>query len=113
MAVLLAGVGTGGAAIAAIHLVDAQRAGFDRTLAARRMRLLAGGDFVHERARLVRAGHPAIAAADADMLVDQHDAIGALERGTGPHDVHARRGLAVQGHGRQGAYGAALLVPWR
>src|SRR4030066_1190990 len=56
MAFLLAGVGTGGAAIAAIHLVDAQRAGFDRTLATRRMRLLAGGDFVHERSRLVRAG---------------------------------------------------------
>ena len=70
---------------------DAQRAAFDRALAARRIRLLILQRLVHEGSRLVGAGHHAVAAADADVLVDEHDAVGALERGAGRADVHAGR----------------------
>ena len=54
-----------------------------------------------KRARLVRAGHHAIAAADADVPVDQHDAVGALERSAGGADVDAGRMLAMLAHHRQ------------
>src|SRR3989344_4761151 len=90
VAILVAGLDAGRDA-AFVHAVHAQGTGLDRALAARRVRFLAGGFFVHERPRLVGAGHHAVAAADADMLVYQHDAVGALERGARGADVHARR----------------------
>ena len=72
-----------------------------RALAARHVGLLVVERLVHERARLVRAGHHAIAAADADVLVHQHDAVGALERGAGRADVDAGRLRAVLAHHRR------------
>ena len=64
-----------------------------------------------KRARLVGAGHHAVAAADAAVAVDQHDAVGALERGAGRADVDAGRLGAVLAHHRQrgGAAGLDLL----
>ena len=44
---------------------------------------------MHERAGLVGAGHHAITAADADMLVHQHDTIGAFKGSAGRAHVHA------------------------
>ena len=76
---------------AGIDARRAQRAALDRALAARRVRLLVVDRLVHERARLVGAGHHAVAAADADVPVDQHDAVGPLERGAGRADVDAGR----------------------
>ena len=63
-----------------------------------------------EGARAVRAGHDAVAAADAGVLVDQHDAVVALERGAGRAHVHARRVLAVLAHERQRLRVAGALV---
>src|SRR5690606_4703813 len=53
-------------------------------------------------ARAVRAGPAAQLAADALVLVDQHDAVlGALVAGAGGADRHAGRGLAVQARARE------------
>src|SRR3972149_5050333 len=55
-----------------------------------------------EVARLVGAGLHAVAAADADLAVDVHDAVGALERGARGAHRRARRGLAVHAeHGQE------------
>jgi len=85
----------------AVDAMDAKRAGFDRTLAARRHRQLVAQRFVDERARLVGAGHHAIAATDAGMLVDQHDAVGALERRARGADIDTGRSGAMLAHHRQ------------
>ena len=69
----------------------AQRAALDRAFAARRVRLLVLQRLMHEGPRLVRAGHHAVAAADADVAVHQHDAVRAFERSAGRADIHARR----------------------
>src|SRR5512141_138149 len=77
-----AGLNAGGLLIA-IDAVHAQRTALGAALAARHVRILPGDIVEHDRSRLVGAGHDAIAAADADVPVDQHDAVGALERGAG------------------------------
>ena len=74
----------------------------DAALAARHVRLLVGDGLVHEGARLVGAGHHAVAAADAGVAVDQHDAVGALERRAGRAHVDAGRLGAVLAHHRRG-----------
>ncbi len=106
-----AGLGAGGVLLTLVDAVHAQRAALDAALAARHVGLLFGQRFVHERARLVRAGHHAVAAADAGVAVDHHDAVGALERRAGRADVDARRLGAVLAHHRQrrGALGLDLL----
>ena len=83
---------------------------FHAALAARHVRLLVDDRLVHERARLVRARHHAVAAADAAVPVHQHDAVGALERRTGGADVDAGRVGAVLAHHRRGP---ASLPPRR
>ena len=107
------GLGAGldaGGLLVAIDAVHAQGAALDAALAARHVRILVGEFLVHERARLVRAGHDAIAAADADMPVDQHDAVGALERRAGGADVDAGRFGAVLAHHRHRMRAAAAQV---
>ncbi len=82
---------------------------FDAALAARHVRLLVRDRLVDERARAVRAGHHAVAAADARVPVDQHDAVGALERRAGRADVDAGRLGAVLAHHRQRAHASAQV----
>ncbi len=96
----LAGFDAGRCA-ALVDAVHAQRAAFDAALAARHLGLLVGERLVHEGACLVRAGHHAIAAADATVAVDQHDAVGALEGRAGRAHVDAGRLGAVLAHHRQ------------
>jgi pyruvate/2-oxoglutarate dehydrogenase complex dihydrolipoamide acyltransferase (E2) component len=91
-----------------VDAVHAQGAALDAALAARHVGLLVGERLVHEGARLVRAGHHAVAAADAGVAVDQHDAVGALERGAGGADVDARRLGAVLAHHRHRMRAAGL-----
>src|SRR5688572_2576433 len=79
-----------------VDAVDAQRA------------FLHHADVFVELAGAVRAGPGAQLAADAEGLVDQHDAVlGALEGGAGRAHRHARRLLAMQARFRE-MHGAAV-----
>src|SRR4030065_1743332 len=51
-----------------VDTMHAQRAAFDRAFAARHVGKLVSQGLMHERPCLVRAGHHAIAAADAEKL---------------------------------------------
>src|SRR3990172_7892313 len=104
-----AGIDAGGLLVA-VDGVEAQRGGVDEALAAWHVRVLRGDLLEHDRARLVWAGHHAIAAADADVAVDQHDAVGAFERGAGGADVDAGRVLAMLAHHRRRMHAAAAHV---
>src|SRR5450759_864092 len=80
---IVPGLGAGldaGGLPAVIDAVHAQRAALGAAIAARHIRVLVGDFLKYDRARFVGARHHAIAAADADVPVDQHDAVGALER---------------------------------
>jgi len=78
-----------------INTVYAQRAGFNRSLAAWRPRFLIVQILVDETARLVGAGHHAVTTSDADVLVNQYDTVGAAEGGAGRTYVHTRGGFAM------------------
>ncbi len=104
---------------AVVDAVDAERAfGCDR--AARivmALRLVRHRAVVGERgarglvARLIRAGHGAIRAADAEIVVDRDDAVGALFRRRRRADVHARRVVAVlAADGDEGALDVGVLA---
>ena len=95
------GIGTGGGIRPVVAAADAQVAALHTTLAARDPGQLVVHHLMDEAARLVGAGHHAVAAADAGMPVHHHDAVGALERGPGRADVHTGRVLAVLAHQRQ------------
>src|SRR5258708_220301 len=74
--------------------------------------LLHHADVVVVLAGAVRARPRAQLAADAQILVDQHDAIlGALVRGAGRAHRDARRLGAVQARSRE-VHGAATPGPW-
>ena len=94
--------------LALVDAVHAQRAALDAALAARHVGLLVDDLLVHERARLVWAGHHAVTAADAAVAVHQHDAVGALERRAGGADVDAGRLGAVLAHHRHRGRAAGL-----
>src|SRR5690606_36332375 len=100
-----------GRLLAAVDAMHAHRAALDAALAARHVGLLLGERLVHEAARLVRAGYDAVAAADAGVPVDQHDAVGALERRSGGADVDAGRVGAVLAHHRRARRAARIAVP--
>src|SRR5690606_1871867 len=100
-----------GRLLAAVDAMHAHRAALDAALAARHVGLLLGERLVHEAARLVRAGYDAVAAADAGVPVDQHDAVGALERRSGGADVDAGRIGAVLAHHRRARRAARIAVP--
>ena len=57
---------------------------------------------MHEGARLVRAGHDAITAANADMFVHQHNAVSTFERGAGRAHIDTGRFGTVLAHHGQG-----------
>ena len=63
---------------AVIHTLDAHGATFDGAFAAWGIDVLIPEIFMHEGTGLVWAGHHAIPAADTDVLVNQHNAIGAF-----------------------------------
>ena len=65
--------------LAVVSAIDAEGTTLNRAFAARGVRFLVDGLFSDERACLVGAGHHAIPATDAQVLVDQHDAIHATE----------------------------------
>jgi hypothetical protein len=95
---------------ALVEPMRAEIAALDAALAPRRAGQLLLHLLVDEGARLVRAGHDAVAAADAGVPVHHHDAVGAFERGAGGADVDARRVLAVLTHQRQVGHVAADVV---
>src|SRR5690554_2635454 len=63
--------------------------------------LVGGLGLVVDEARVVRAGLHAVAAAHAAFVVDQHDAVGALEGRLHRADRHTRRLVAVVAQARQ------------
>src|SRR5512140_1456220 len=100
---IVSGLGAGldaGWLLVAIDAVHAQRAALGAAIAAGHVGILVANSLKHDRTRLVGAGHHAIAAADADMPVDQHDTVGALERSAGGADVDAGRLFAMLAHYR-------------
>ena len=93
-----------------VDAARAQRAAFHGAFPAGRIRLLILQRLMHEGPRLVGAGHHAVAAADADMAVHQHDAVRALERSAGGADIDARRVRAVLAHDGNGEARAGSRV---
>ncbi len=84
-----------------IHAMYAEGAALYGAFAARRVRLLATERLVDERTGVEGTRHHAVATADADVLVDEHDAVVAAKRRAGRAHVHARRALAVLTQQRQ------------
>ena len=103
----------GSPSVSRVDAMNAEVARFDRALAPRRPGPRVLDPLVHEGARLERARHHAVAAADAGVLVHQHDAVRALERGAGGADVDAGRVRAVLAHQRQGADPAGRAITQR
>ena len=66
--------------------------------------------FMHERTCLVWAGHDAVATADTDMLVDQHNAVIPSEGGAGRADIDTGRMLTMLAEHWQGGLMAGLFV---
>jgi hypothetical protein len=90
-----------GRILVAVDTLNAERTGLDASLAARHFRILVGQRLMHEGTRLVRTGHHAVTTADADVPVDQDDAVGALHRSAGRADIDAGRIFAMLAEHRQ------------
>ena len=95
---------------ARVDTVNAQRARFGSSGASWHLGPLVLERLVHKGTRLVGAGHHAIAAPDADVPVDQDDAVGSFERGSGRADVDTGRHGAVLAHDRHFAADIGLGI---
>ena len=92
-------LGAGGS-VTFIDSMYAHGATFHGALAAWNFRFLVGQYFMYKRSCLVRAGHHAVAASDADMLVNKHDAICSLERSLRGAYIYTGWLFAVLAHHR-------------
>lgn len=85
-----------------VDAMNAEGAGFDAANTSRNFGTLPGKMQMHEGAGLVRAGHHAVAAANAGVAIHQHNAVRSLERSPCRADIDAgRMGAVLTHHGQR------------